>query len=433
MTVFSRSFIALRLFIGQKHLDGSRDQARKALLGAVLSIALSLIPLITVMQVADGMIQGIISRYIELATYHAQITPYPGLSLYEAKKALEDCKEISGAWIESQSLALVFSDGMNEGVSVRGIEQGFLDDPSTKKYLNLEKGSLNLERYNDALIGLALAEKLQVQPGDTVNLVSIKMSDSKKMLPKINIITIKGIVSAGYREIDAQWLLLRQDFVENKFPKEAVRSFIGVKGSDPLKKPFAGSSAAIACLPYGYSVLSWKEVASNLFESLKSTRTMLLIIMTLTVTVASFNISSALATMVLERQQEIALLKSIGALPADIYSIFTLGGAVLGAIGSVLGCTGGIIVSIYINDILHFIEKTNNVTRKVFSAFGSGNIVEDFKILDPAYYLENIPININYIDILIIACLTVFLSVLVSFGPARKAASFSPMEGLRRR
>jgi len=90
MTSKPVAYIAFRFFFGRRDGAGRRDQARKALAGAVLSVALSLVPLITVMQVADGMIRGISARYVELGTYHAQALPYGSLDLAAARDAARD-------------------------------------------------------------------------------------------------------------------------------------------------------------------------------------------------------------------------------------------------------------------------------------------------------------------------------------------------------
>jgi lipoprotein-releasing system permease protein len=145
MKARSIAFIALRLLAGKEDRAGHRDQARKALRGAVLSIGLSLVPLLTVMQVADGMIQGISARYVELGTYHAQAHAYGGQAgLEEARDALRGALGIDGAWIETQSVGVAFANGQREGAAIRAVEQGFLDSPGTAAYLALEAGEVPL-------------------------------------------------------------------------------------------------------------------------------------------------------------------------------------------------------------------------------------------------------------------------------------------------
>jgi lipoprotein-releasing system permease protein len=186
-------------------------------------------------------------------------------------------------------------------------------------------------------------------------------------------------------------------------------------------------------MPAGFSVYSWKEVERNLFESLASTRTMLLLIMAVTVAVAAVNVSSALTTLVLERNQEIAVLKSLGTTPADLAGIFAMGGAAIGGLGAVIGVAGGLLSSLRINEILAFIEKIANVARNLVYSISGGSARSAFRVLDPAYYLESIPVQIPYGEMATVVVSTILLSYIASIGPARRAAALSPLEGLRKR
>ncbi len=429
------AFVAARLFVGRRGSRDrrARDQARKALAGAVLSVALSLVPLVTVMQVADGMINGISARYVELGTYHAQAWPYMSSDLKAARDAAASAPGVRGAWIETQSVGVAFAGGRREGAAVRGVEQGFLDDPETRRYLELVAGSLTLERRNDALVGSAMAAKLGVGPGDVISLISLRRGDDGEMLPKVTPLSVRGVVSAGYRDLDAQWILMRQDYAERALPKEATRSIVGVKAGDPFAEPGAARDAIAGVLPPGFAAYSWREAERNLFESLASTRSMLLLIMAVTVAVAAVNVSSALMTLVLERGQEISVMKSLGARPRDLVRIFALGGAALGAAGAVLGCLGGIAASLRINEILALIERFANAARRALASLSGGPPPADRRLLDPAYYLQVIPVSIRPGDIAAVALCTVLLSLAAALGPARRAAALSPLDGFRRR
>jgi lipoprotein-releasing system permease protein len=426
-------FIASRFLIGRKDESGSRDQARKALAGAILSVALSLVPLITVMQVADGMIQGISARYIELGTYHAQAWPYASSDLNGARDAARAAPEVTGAWIETQSAGIVFAHGAREGAAIRGVESGFLDDTATRDYLRVVSGMVAIENPYDAVIGQAMAEKLALKPGDQINLISIRKNSNGSLLPRIHIFTVQGIVSAGYRDLDAQWLFIRQDTATRILPKENTRNFIGIKSSNPFQNPLRAVHAVAGRLPPGFSVYSWREVERNLFESLASTRTMLLLIMAVTVAVAAVNVSSALTTLVLERGQEIAVLKSCGAKPHQIARIFSLGGAIIGGMGAVLGIAGGLLTSIRINDLLSIIENTQNCLRLFFARLSGESAPAVQRLLDPAYYLERIPVDVSYSELIVVLVATVVLSYVAAIGPASKAANLSPLDGFRKR
>jgi len=79
-------FLALRNILGRR--SDERDLARRTLRGAVLSVAVSMVPLIVTLVVADGMIQGITSRYIELSSYHIQCVPFRGQGESSVRDAL---------------------------------------------------------------------------------------------------------------------------------------------------------------------------------------------------------------------------------------------------------------------------------------------------------------------------------------------------------
>ncbi|HUW70794.1 MAG TPA: FtsX-like permease family protein [bacterium] len=426
-------FVASRFFAGRRNAAGTRDQARKALVGAVLSIALSLVPLITVMQVADGMIRGITARYVELGTYHAQAVPYASADLVGARDAARNAPGVTGAWIERQSVGVVFAHGAREGAIIRGVEQGFVTDPSTLEYLRVVSGAATIEKPYDALVGSAMARKLSLNAGDTVNLITIRRNQSGVMIPRVSILTVRGVVSAGYRDLDAQWLFMRQETAARLLPPENTRSFVGIKAADPFKAPAAARDAVSGHLPPGFSVYQWKDIQRNLFESLASTRTMLLLIMAITVAVAAVNVSSALTTLVLERGQEIAVMKSLGASPADLARIFSLGGAALGALGAVLGAAGGLLVSVRINQILAGLERILNMLRDLSARLSGGLSPAQYRILDPAYYLETIPVHIPFAEIAVVVIAAVGLSFVAALGPARRAAALSPLDGFRKR
>ncbi len=434
MKARSIAFIALRLLAGKEDRAGQRDQARKALRGAVLSIGLSLVPLLTVMQVADGMIQGISARYVELGTYHAQAHAYGGQAgLEEARDALRGAEGIDGAWIETQSVGVAFANGRREGAAIRAVEQGFLDNPGTAAYLSLEAGAARFEGGNDALVGSALAKKLSLKPGDSLNLITVRRRADGQMSPRIVIVTVRGIVSAGYRELDAQWLFVNQASAARLLQKESSRSFIGIKAGDPFKEPDAAALAAEESLPDGFALYPWKDLERNLFESLSSTRTMLLLIMAMTVAVAAVNVSSALTTLVMERSQEIAILKSLGARPSDLARTFSLGGALLGAAGALVGAAGGLLCATRINEILSGIEALANAARRALAFLGGAAGPEPYRILDPAYYLETIPITLQYRELALVVAAAIMLSFLAALLPARRAAALDPMEALRKR
>lgn len=435
-------FLALRNILGRR--SDERDLARRTLRGAVLSIAVSMVPLIVTLVVADGMIQGITSRYIELSSYHVQCVPYRGQgegSIRDALSAVEVLPGVRGAWAETQAVGVAFSRGRRGGAVVRALDPGFLADEGTREYLEVRSGEPLLSGPNDVLLGSELARDLGADAGDTVSLISVRSRRGDSIVPRVSVFRVRGIVSSGYRDLDSRWFLVHRDYSGRYLTAETSRTVLGVKVDDPFGPLEPVLDGIRAALPEGWGVHPWPQTERNLYESFRTTRYLLLLIMGLTVAVAAVNISSALVTLVTERSHEIAILKSLGAAPGDIGKVFIAGGMILGFAGSVLGTALGILAAVHINGVIGGAERVLGAAAHLFRSLAWPFLDEaaraapmaELRILNPDYYLETIPVTLDYAALAVILTTALFLSYLASLLPARRAAALPPLEILRRR
>ena len=72
MRVASSLLLAVRYLVGDRG-TADRRRAGRRMRGGVIGVGLSLVPLVVVLQVSDGMIAGITSRFIEAGSYHIQL------------------------------------------------------------------------------------------------------------------------------------------------------------------------------------------------------------------------------------------------------------------------------------------------------------------------------------------------------------------------
>jgi len=153
----------------------------------------------------------------------------------------------------------------------------------------------------------------------------------------------------------------------------------------------------------------------NLFAALKLEKRVMFIILSLIVLVAAFNIICTLIMIVMEKNKDIAILKTMGATSESVMKIFIYQGMTIGVIGTLLGCLGGLSVAFNLEKISVFIENL----------FG-------FKILPgDVYYLSQLPSQVNYIDVLIIIVGTMLICFLSTIYPSRRASKLDPAEALR--
>jgi lipoprotein-releasing system permease protein len=410
----------------------------------VIGVALSIVPLVVVLVVSDGMIQGITARYIELGTYHLQAQPLVAVEgrELEAKAALlRELPGVKSAFPEYQGYGVAIAGSRTAGVALRAVDASFLADPATDAYLQVNSGEARLDSSNQILLGEALARNLGAKVGDTVSVVtsrpvamgSAQNGGSASFAPKVSVFSVRGIVSAGYRELDALWAFISLRAGSKIFSAGSSRALIGIKVEKPYGDLTPARNAAASALPVDWSVVTWPEAERNVYKSFSTTKALLLLVMALAVAVAAINVSSALVMLVLERRRDIAILKSSGASPDFISRVFLLAGVGVGACGTLIGIGIGSLVSWRINDLIAVIEAIVNAASRLWSSLlGTAAPRAAIHLLDPAYYLERIPVNISLSELALVAAASLLLCLLASLVPARSASRLPPLEIFRK-
>ena len=420
-------------FIAFRYLLGRGKEGGRYLRGAAIGIAVSMVPIVVTLVVADGMIQGITRRYLELGTYHAQISirqsaadPRP------AKPATLEVPGVRGVWAERQGLGIVLGKGVSSGAAVRAVEPSFLENEGVREYLSPTLGVLSLSAQGDALIGEELARKTGVSLGDTVRLMTARSTQDGRIIPKTALFTVRGIVSSGYRELDALWFFISYDDGLRFLPPDSSRAFLGVKVTDPYKGMDAVAASIEQTLPKGYFLTGWYDLQRSQYRSYQSTRQLLLFIMAIIVIVAAVNVSSATSMLAVERRRDIAILKSFGADPGGSTRVFLFGALLTGLTGSILGLSAGVLVAVNINALIHFLESALTLVSNFGIMVGGNPVPAPAKLLDPAYYLQVIPISIDWGALALIGVGTTLCSILTAWAPARRAGKMMPLEILRK-
>jgi lipoprotein-releasing system permease protein len=413
-------FIALRYLLGRAREGG------RYLRGASAGIALSLVPIIVTLIVADGMIQGITDRYLELGTGHLQIHNYIDKDdLEKIVPLLQDYQGIRGMWPERHGLGLIVGKKGKIGVTIRAVDTSFWDDEGSRKYLQIIDGEAKPEADNEVLLGEELARSLEAGIGDTVRIMTLRSSDDGGTISRLSIFKVKGIVSAGYRELDSLWCIMSYKAGRRILDAQLSSSFLLVKIDEPYTDAESMAVQLQVELPMGINTYTWKEIQTSQYSSYEATRQLLLFIMALVVMVAAVNVSAATSMLVIERQRDIAVLKTAGASPAGATRVFLLGAFLTGLVGSVIGICAGLLIGSSINTTIHALETVLGFFSRLFG-------MEAVKILDPDYYLETIPVIIDWGAVFLIGVFTVASSVAASWIPARRAGKLKPIEILRK-
>ena len=133
------------------------------------------------------------------------------------------------------------------------------------------------------------------------------------------------------------------------------------------------------------------------------------------VAVAAFNIVSTLVMVVKDKQSDIAILRTVGATPRDILRIFITQGSVIGVLGTVAGVLLGVLLSLNLEGIVHFMEAT----------FGIKFLAAD------VYFISDLPADLRIMDVVQISSIALVLALVSTLYPAWRGARTLPAEALR--
>ena len=418
--------IKASFFIALRYLWGGAREGVRYLRGAAAGIAVSLVPIIVTLIVADGMIKGITDRYLELGTGHLQV--FDLINTSDTESIIQKIKEVEGVkgvWPEQRGMGVIAGGSGRTGITVRSIESSFWDDSGSSALLKIIDGNKTPQSERDIVLGETLAENIGARVGDTVRLMTVRQQESGRLSPRTASFNVSGILSCGYNELDALWCITNIEGGNRVLSSEQSPVSYIVKIDDPYKNAESYLYKLYEKLGTGFSIYTWKELLRSQYSSYETTRQLLLFIMALIVIVAAVNVSSATSMLVLERQRDIAVLKVSGASVKGTTDVFLWGSFLTGLTGGIIGITLGLLIGANINFLIRSLEKFLTFISGIFNG-------AEVKILDPGFYLETIPIVIDWNAVLMIWLFAVICSVAASMIPALRAGRLKPMELLRK-
>lgn len=426
-----------------------KSSARRSLFGALLCIGLSIVPLIVVLSITNGMISGMTERIIGLSSSHIQA--YVATNINEVSSAenfrayAEELKKVDGVlntYPEVSVTALAAGKSMRTGIQIRAMDKSiFTQNESFTKLFTVLEGSV--EDYENApddkaakpaVVGQKMAETLNLHSGDTFRIITTKTANGK-VSPKLTSFKVCAIVTSGYQELDALWVFIPIEYAYSYLSLDTANYTVMIETPDAFATELVRIQRFMQKQFGKYAnFYRWDQVHSAEFENFSSTKVMLVFVMMLIVLVASINVSSAIVMLVMERRKEIAILKSLGASPSGITLSFLITGMACGSGGVLLGLPVGLLASVNANQIVQFVEKIVNMFAKagyLLKGLPASEITA-IKLMDPAYYLQEIPVDLPFGQILLIAAATILLSLIVSVIPAVKAGKEKPLDILRK-
>ncbi len=382
-----------------------------------LGIMLGVGTLIVVMAVFNGF-RVEITNYILGTNAHITLSQPGGQHINNYTNLAEQLEQVTGVISATPVISgqvLGAANGEHTGVVVRGMTRADLQArPMISE--NIVAGSLGVLDNESVMLGSRLAQRLGLRVGETIQLISPQVSYSiLGAMPRIKTYTVAAIVEMGMYEYDNILVYMPMEAAQLYFQMRTPRavSEIEIMTENPQDAPQIAQNMATT-LDQPYYLLDWQTANAHFLEKLKVERVTMFFIMTFIILIAAFNILSGLVMMVIDKQKEIAILRTMGMTRRAIMRIFLLIGLSIGCLGTLLGVLLGVSFAVNIDTIRLWLEHLTDTP--IFAA--------------EAYFLSKLPAVFDPLHVVITVSISLGLSFLATLYPAWKASRLEPVEGL---
>jgi lipoprotein-releasing system permease protein len=389
---------------GQGHLSAFLSSL--SILGLVLAISL----LIIVLSVMNGFDKEMRERILSLVPHITIYSDMPIVDWHKNAELLKAHPEVEEVTPFAQFDALIMR-GMDIE-TVRGIGL----DPSQNgafaplvPYLEAQQASEFQQQEDGLILGAGVAEHLGVTVGERVNLIVPGAGRTGELGPtRFKTVQLSAILSTG-TELDQSVALVHLALASDLAGLDGQVSGFRIT----TRELFAVQTTAWdlqRILPPGFYSTNWMMTHGNLYSAIQLSRDLISILLFSIIAVAAFNVVSSLVLVVLDKQGNIAILRTLGATGADIAWVFVLQGAMIGLVGVVLGSVAGALGSQAVPSLVSWLEQ-----------------ILGMRFLNTDVYpVSFLPVDLLLRDVMTVGGVALAMCVIAAIYPARRAAKMSP-------
>jgi len=413
------------LFIAARYLRARRRQAVVGLITAisVIGVAAGVASLIIALAITNGMRRDLQDRLVG-STAHVLLMRTAGDGMTNWRALMTRLATVPHVVAESPGLygqvlisrgarsggalikGIIPADERNVGNLLQTINQGSADalNPAPSGPLALDPGP---SLTPPIVIGNELALTLGASVGDTL-LVTSPQGELTPLglVPRYQRFRITGIFASGFYQYDSSYAFMRLTDAQRLFSEPDLISVLSFRIDDLYKAQQVGDALQQAAGP-GFQATNWMEQNRELFRALKLEQVVTFIVLALIVVVAALNILIALTMMVMEKTRDIAVMMSFGVRAEQIRRIFLCQGFLISSIGTVLGLVVG------------------------YAASVAGSHFRFIHLDASVYSIDYLPFAPRLTDALLVAAVSLGVSLLATLYPSSSAASVLPAEALR--
>lgn len=406
------SRLPLSLFLALRYLRPRRTFVSVITIISVLGVLLGVMVLILVISVMTGFDTELRSKVLGLNS-HITVTSYSPIHDWQKSAALiEKRPHVRGVAPYIMGPVLAKTGRSVFTPYIKGIEP-FREEKTSKLSQYITQGTFDLEG-DKVLIGIEMAHRYGIFVGDRILIYSPKNLEKKNVAYAPEELTVSGIFDCGMFEYNLGFMFCSLETAQNLYElKNDVHALAVMTDNlemvDDVKKDLK------TVLKGPLQVRTWIELNGHLFSAIAVEKNMMFFLLIFIIIVAAFGIMSTLITVIVQKTREIGVLKSLGATPGNVMTIFLAQGMIVGAIGTSLGLGSGLLLLHYRNEFLELLRKMTG-----FELFPR-----------EIYKFNEIPAITTPSDVILICSSAFLICSLAGLIPAWRAARLQAASALR--
>lgn len=298
------------------------------------------------------------------------------------------------------------------GIQVRGVSAEHEQKVSSLSDYVSKEDWQRWQQKGGLLLGAGLAEKLDLEVGDSVSLLTPEKSERGFRSPERIRLQVTGLFQFG-GQIDYHNAYVSLDTAINELDFARDVSSVRLRVKDVFSAPAVARQVGNE-LPELVYLDDWTRSHGHLYRDIELVRWVVYLVLILVMAVACFNIVSTLIMTVAKKRSQIAMLKTLGMKDKTLLQSFVLQGVMNGLYGVVIGCVCGILLAQFLPSIMLTLETWFN-----FDVLSSD-----------IYFVGEVPSEWIWSDVFLVAGVALLMSLLATLYPAWRAVKVEPAKAL---
>jgi len=420
------------LFVASRYIFKGRSSSPVL---AVLGIAVGVLALTVIIAVMNGFQLGFIESILEISSFHLRVESFDPKNVNEIQEIVLGIPGVRAAVPFKEYQAIARGRRLNQqAVLIRGLGENTLEiDKGMKNKLEFEEGSFDISKDKNILLGSELASRLGLSIGDEITLFSLTGILSQEDGSSFDGL-VTGVFRTGYYEYDCSWAFIS---IENgSFMQNESDLMLGIKLANRFLDKTALEQARKRLSAYeDVKITSWRDYNRSFFGALRTEKLFMFILVGLIFIVVGMNIYQAQRRSVLQRREEIGLLRAVGGTKKAVRFVFVLDGAIIGLAGASIGLFFGLAIAMNISGFFTLVENIINWfidIINVLSGFFGAGMTGNFSVFSPAvFYIKEIPSRILPFEVTLIFMFGFISALAAAWFASRKVSNIQPAEVLR--